>query len=125
MADRGVPAAGGRGWEGEEGRVRGGWEPAAPLCGWLDPPPPSAAGWICHTPLRLAGPRRLPPQVPRNEFGNVYLFLPSMMPVGCIQLHLPNLHRVARKLNIDCAQAVTGFDFHKGYCHPMCVRGVC
>lgn len=61
--------------------------------------------------------------MPRNEFGNVYLFLPSMMPVGCVQLNLPNLHRVARKLNIDCAQAVTGFDFHKGYCHPMCVRG--
>ncbi|MXQ95720.1 hypothetical protein E5288_WYG018263 [Bos mutus] len=58
-------------------------------------------------------------KVPRNEFGNVYLFLPSMMPVGCIQLNLPNLHRVARKLNIDCAQAVTGFDFHKGYCHPI------
>nr|XP_020728302.1 DNA repair protein complementing XP-C cells [Odocoileus virginianus texanus] len=58
-------------------------------------------------------------KVPRNEFGNVYLFLPSMMPVGCVQLHLPNLHRVARKLNIDCAQAVTGFDFHKGYCHPI------
>ncbi|XP_068413851.1 DNA repair protein complementing XP-C cells [Eschrichtius robustus] len=58
-------------------------------------------------------------KVPRNEFGNVYLFLPGMMPVGCIQLNLPNLHRVARKLNIDCAQAVTGFDFHKGYSHPI------
>ncbi|XP_057560732.1 DNA repair protein complementing XP-C cells isoform X2 [Hippopotamus amphibius kiboko] len=58
-------------------------------------------------------------KVPRNEFGNVYLFLPSMMPVGCTQLHLPHLHRVARKLNIDCAQAVTGFDFHKGYSHPI------
>ncbi|XP_032505990.1 DNA repair protein complementing XP-C cells isoform X2 [Phocoena sinus] len=58
-------------------------------------------------------------KVPRNEFGNVYLFLPGMMPVGCVQLHLPNLHRVARKLNIDCAQAVTGFDFHKGYSHPI------
>ncbi|XP_032314618.1 DNA repair protein complementing XP-C cells isoform X2 [Camelus ferus] len=58
-------------------------------------------------------------KVPRNEFGNVYLFLPSMMPVGCIQLNLPNLHRVARKLGIDCAQAVTGFDFHKGYSHPI------
>eukprot|EP00069_Balaena_mysticetus_P008426 bmy_19601T0 len=57
--------------------------------------------------------------VPRNEFGNVYLFLPGMMPVGCVQLNLPNLHRVARKLNIDCAQAVTGFDFHKGYSHPI------
>ncbi|KAM8758729.1 DNA repair protein complementing XP-C cells isoform 2-T2 [Rhynchonycteris naso] len=58
-------------------------------------------------------------KVPRNEFGNVYLFLPSMMPVGCVQLNLPNLHRVARKLGIDCVQAITGFDFHKGYSHPV------
>ncbi|XP_004692408.1 PREDICTED: DNA repair protein complementing XP-C cells [Condylura cristata] len=58
-------------------------------------------------------------KVPRNEFGNVYLFLPSMMPVGCVQLKLPNLHRVARKLDIDCVQAITGFDFHGGYSHPV------
>lgn len=58
-------------------------------------------------------------KVPRNEFGNVYLFLPSMMPVGCVQMNLPNLHRVARKLGIDCVQAITGFDFHGGYCHPV------
>ncbi|XP_053810176.1 DNA repair protein complementing XP-C cells isoform X2 [Vidua chalybeata] len=58
-------------------------------------------------------------KVPRNEYGNVYLFLPSMLPVGCVQLKLPNLNRVARKLNIDCAQAITGFDFHGGYSHPV------
>lgn len=58
-------------------------------------------------------------KVPRNEFGNVYLFLPSMMPIGCVQMNLPNLHRVARKLDIDCVQAITGFDFHGGYCHPV------
>ncbi|XP_015441295.1 DNA repair protein complementing XP-C cells isoform X3 [Pteropus alecto] len=58
-------------------------------------------------------------KVPRNEFGNVYLFLPSMMPIGCVQLNLPNLQRVARKLDIDCVQAITGFDFHKGYSHPI------
>ncbi|XP_063267934.1 DNA repair protein complementing XP-C cells isoform X2 [Prinia subflava] len=58
-------------------------------------------------------------KVPRNEYGNVYLFLPSMLPVGCVQLKLPNLNRVARKLNIDCAQAVTGFDFHGGYSHAV------
>ncbi|XP_077849638.1 DNA repair protein complementing XP-C cells isoform X3 [Macaca mulatta] len=63
-------------------------------------------------------------KVPRNEFGNVYLFLPSMMPIGCVQLNLPNLHRVARKLDIDCVQAITGFDFHGGYSHPVCVRGL-
>ncbi|XP_069722436.1 DNA repair protein complementing XP-C cells [Phaenicophaeus curvirostris] len=58
-------------------------------------------------------------KVPRNEYGNVYLFLPSMLPIGCVQLRLPNLNRLARKLDIDCAQAVTGFDFHGGYSHPV------
>ncbi|XP_036593991.1 DNA repair protein complementing XP-C cells [Trichosurus vulpecula] len=58
-------------------------------------------------------------KVPRNEFGNVYLFMPSMLPIGCVQLKLPNLHRVARKLGIDCVQAITGFDFHAGYSHPV------
>lgn len=46
------------------------------------------------------------------------------MPVGCVQLNLPNLHRVARKLDIDCVQAIIGFDFHNGYSHPVCVRGL-
>ncbi|XP_014461113.1 DNA repair protein complementing XP-C cells isoform X1 [Alligator mississippiensis] len=58
-------------------------------------------------------------KVPRNEYGNVYLFLPRMLPVGCVQLKLPNLNRVARKLGIDCVQAITGFDFHSGYSHPV------
>ncbi|XP_076860048.1 DNA repair protein complementing XP-C cells isoform X2 [Brachyhypopomus gauderio] len=58
-------------------------------------------------------------KVPRNEFGNVYLFKPCMVPVGCVHLRLPNLHRVARKLDLDCAAAVTGFDFHGGYSHAV------
>uniref|UniRef100_A0A8C4XPW1 p125 n=1 Tax=Falco tinnunculus TaxID=100819 RepID=A0A8C4XPW1_FALTI len=63
-------------------------------------------------------------KVPRNEYGNVYLFLPSMLPIGCVQLRLPNLNRLARKLDIDCAQAITGFDFHGGYSHPVYVKTV-
>ncbi|XP_067269806.1 DNA repair protein complementing XP-C cells isoform X2 [Pseudorasbora parva] len=58
-------------------------------------------------------------KVPRNEFGNVYMFKPCMLPIGCVHLHLPNLHRVARKLNIDCATAVTGFDYHCGFAHAV------
>uniref|UniRef100_A0A8C9SP91 Xeroderma pigmentosum, complementation group C n=1 Tax=Scleropages formosus TaxID=113540 RepID=A0A8C9SP91_SCLFO len=58
-------------------------------------------------------------KVPRNEFGNVYLFRACMLPVGCVHMRLPNLHRVARKLDIDCAAAVTGFDFHGGFSHPV------
>eukprot|EP00079_Xenopus_tropicalis_P011875 XP_002938269.2 PREDICTED: DNA repair protein complementing XP-C cells isoform X2 [Xenopus tropicalis] len=58
-------------------------------------------------------------KVPRNEYGNVYLFQPCMLPIGCAHLRVPNLHRVARKLDIDCVKAITGFDFHGGYSHPV------
>lgn len=58
-------------------------------------------------------------KVPRNEFGNVYLFKPNMLPIGCCHLQVNNLHRVARKLDIDCASAITGFDFHCGFSHPV------
>ncbi|KAG9336049.1 hypothetical protein JZ751_003315 [Albula glossodonta] len=36
-------------------------------------------------------------KVPRNEYGNVYLFRPCMLPVGCVHVHLPNLHRKREK----------------------------
>ncbi|XP_032825668.1 DNA repair protein complementing XP-C cells [Petromyzon marinus] len=58
-------------------------------------------------------------KVPRNDYGNVYLFRPSMLPVGCVHLHAPGLNRVARSIGVDCAPAVTGFDFHAGYSHPV------
>lgn len=58
-------------------------------------------------------------KVPRNEYGNVYMFKPCMLPVGCVHLRLPNLNRVAKKLCIDCAASVTGFDFHGGYSHAV------
>ncbi|XP_066554275.1 DNA repair protein complementing XP-C cells isoform X2 [Amia ocellicauda] len=58
-------------------------------------------------------------KVPRNDYGNVYLFRPCMLPIGCVHMRVPNLHRVARKLGIDCAPAVTGFDFHCGFSHPV------
>uniref|UniRef100_A0A8C4T638 Xeroderma pigmentosum, complementation group C n=1 Tax=Erpetoichthys calabaricus TaxID=27687 RepID=A0A8C4T638_ERPCA len=58
-------------------------------------------------------------KVPRNDYGNVYLFRPCMLPIGCVHLQVPNLHKVARKLEIDCAPAVTGFDFHCGFSHPV------
>nr|CAD7261439.1 unnamed protein product [Timema shepardi]CAD7570443.1 unnamed protein product [Timema californicum] len=32
--------------------------------------------------------------------------------------HVNGLNRVAKKLNIDCAPAVVGFDFHCGGSHP-------
>lgn len=29
------------------------------------------------------------------------------------------LNKVAKKLNIDCAPAMVGFDFHSGWTHPV------
>lgn len=31
---------------------------------------------------------------------------------------MPGLNRICKKLGIDCANAVVGFDFHQGACHP-------
>ncbi|XP_052891948.1 DNA repair protein complementing XP-C cells homolog [Anopheles moucheti] len=57
--------------------------------------------------------------VPRNAYGNVELFKPCMLPKKTVHLQLPALNRVCKKLRIDCAQAVTGFDFHSGSSHPV------
>uniref|UniRef100_H2Z1G4 Rad4 beta-hairpin domain-containing protein n=1 Tax=Ciona savignyi TaxID=51511 RepID=H2Z1G4_CIOSA len=57
-------------------------------------------------------------KVPRNDFGNVDLYQPSMLPIGCVHMRLPNLNAVAKKLNIDIASAVVGFDTHHGFPHP-------
>ncbi|XP_055640887.1 DNA repair protein complementing XP-C cells homolog [Toxorhynchites rutilus septentrionalis] len=49
-------------------------------------------------------------KVPRNEYGNVELFTPKMLPKKTIHLQLPGLNKVCRRLGIDCAPALTGFD---------------
>lgn len=56
--------------------------------------------------------------VPRNAYGNVELFKPEMLPIGTRHIQLPNLNRTCKKLKVDCAQAVVGFDFHGGSSHP-------
>ncbi|XP_012286486.1 DNA repair protein complementing XP-C cells isoform X2 [Orussus abietinus] len=50
-------------------------------------------------------------KVPRNEYGNVDLFKMCMLPKGTVHIDLPGLNRIARKLDIDCAPAVVGFNF--------------
>ncbi|EDO36142.1 predicted protein, partial [Nematostella vectensis] len=51
-------------------------------------------------------------KVPRNEYGNVELFKPTMLPPGTRHIKIPGIVKMARKLGIDAAQAVIGFDFH-------------
>ncbi|KAK4884025.1 hypothetical protein RN001_000296 [Aquatica leii] len=57
--------------------------------------------------------------VPKSAYGSVELFKPCMLPKGTVHLKLPGLNKVARKLNIDTAPALIGFDFHSGWNHPI------
>uniref|UniRef100_T1KZ15 Rad4 beta-hairpin domain-containing protein n=1 Tax=Tetranychus urticae TaxID=32264 RepID=T1KZ15_TETUR len=81
-------------------------------------------------PLELFGEWQtdpyIPPEakdgkVPRNQYGNVELFQPCMLPKGTVYLQLPGLIRIANKLKIDCAPAVVGFDNCSGGAgvHPV------
>lgn len=51
--------------------------------------------------------------VPRNEFGNVDLYVPSMLPAGGVHVALKGAAKCARKLGVSYADAVTGFEFRK------------
>ncbi|PZC82041.1 hypothetical protein B5X24_HaOG211597 [Helicoverpa armigera] len=83
---------------------------------------------ITDKPLEIFGPWQVqdyePPTaengiVPRNAYGNVELFKECMLPKKTVHIKLPGLNRVAKKLNIDCAPAMTGFDFNGGWSHPV------
>ncbi|XP_052867943.1 DNA repair protein complementing XP-C cells homolog [Anopheles cruzii] len=51
--------------------------------------------------------------VPRNVYGNVELFTEKMLPKRTVHLKLPGLNRVCKRLRIDCATAITGFEMAK------------
>ncbi|XP_057368952.1 DNA repair protein complementing XP-C cells homolog [Daphnia carinata] len=83
---------------------------------------------VTDQPLELFGDWQIedyipPPAVdgvvPRNAYGNVELFLPTMLPKGTKHLQIPGLNKVARRLGIDCAPAMTGWDYHGGWSHPV------
>ncbi|CAF4262566.1 unnamed protein product [Rotaria magnacalcarata] len=61
--------------------------------------------------------------VPCNEYGNVDLFKPEMIPNGCVHIVEPNAARLCKKLGINCAEAITGFDAHGGGSHPV-IEGI-
>jgi len=50
-------------------------------------------------------------RVPRNAFGNLDIYVPSMIPPGGVHIRAPNASRAARIVGIDFADAVTGFEF--------------
>ena len=57
--------------------------------------------------------------VPRNEYGNVELFKPWMLPKGTIHVPIQGLNKVAKKLQIDCAPALVGWEYTNGFMRPL------
>ena len=68
-------------------------------------------------------PPALNGKVPRNAYGNLDVYVPSMIPAGAIHLQHPIAARAAKLLGIDFADAVTGFDF-KGRQGTAVVNGI-
>jgi xeroderma pigmentosum group C-complementing protein len=62
-------------------------------------------------------------RVPRNAYGNLDVYVPSMIPAGAIHVQHPLAARSAKVLGVDYADAVTGFDF-KGRQGTAVVNGI-
>ncbi|PWN42133.1 Rad4-domain-containing protein [Ceraceosorus guamensis] len=52
-------------------------------------------------------------EVPKNAFGNIDLFVPSMLPPGGVHIPYNGAGKVAKKLGVSYAEAITGFEFRK------------
>lgn len=62
-------------------------------------------------------------KVPRNAYGNLDVYAPSMVPCGGTHIRHALAQRAARTLGIDFADAVTGFQF-KGRHGTAIIQGV-
>ncbi|KAG8981419.1 hypothetical protein FRB90_007271 [Tulasnella sp. 427] len=58
-------------------------------------------------------------KVPKNDFGNIDLYTPSMLPQGAVHLPYKGIAKIARRLGIDHAEAVTGFEFKQRRALPI------
>lgn len=61
--------------------------------------------------------------IPKNSFGNMDCYVPSMVPQGAVHIPLRGTTRICRKLGIDFAEAVTGFEFGARMAIPI-ISGV-
>ncbi|GAB2211080.1 hypothetical protein Drorol1_Dr00016371 [Drosera rotundifolia] len=57
--------------------------------------------------------------VPKNEHGQVDVWSEKCLPPGTVHLRLPRLVRVAKRLGIDFAPAMVGFEFRNGRSFPV------
>eukprot|EP00127_Corallochytrium_limacisporum_P003432 Clim_evm60s149 gene=Clim_evmTU60s149 len=58
-------------------------------------------------------------RVPKNRYGFVDLFQPSMLPKNCIHILARKSDTIAKKLGIDFAKAVVDFEYQSGRMVPI------
>lgn len=64
----------------------------------------SQTEWIIPPPIQDG-------VIPKNAFGNMDVYVHTMVPKGAVHIALKGTARVCRKLEIDHAEACTGFEF--------------
>lgn len=69
--------------------------------------------WIVPDPIGEDG------KIPKNIFGNMDVYVPSMVPKGAVHIPLRGTARVCKKLGIEFAEACTGFEFGKQRAVPV------
>lgn len=67
--------------------------------------------YAVHQTIEYQPPPVVNGRVPRNVYGNLDVYVPSMIPAGGAQIVHPECARAARLLGVDYAEAVTGFAF--------------
>ncbi|KAL2132449.1 hypothetical protein VTI74DRAFT_3786 [Chaetomium olivicolor] len=72
--------------------------------------------WIIPPPIRNG-------VIPKNEYGNIDLFVEHMCPEGAVHVPYRGAMRVAKRLGIDYAEAVVGFEFGHRMAVPV-IQGV-
>ncbi|KAL8731428.1 MAG: hypothetical protein Q9166_003403 [cf. Caloplaca sp. 2 TL-2023] len=61
--------------------------------------------------------------IPKNAYGNMDCFVPTMVPEGAVHIPLRSTAKICKRLGIDFAEAVTGFEFGKQRAVPV-ITGV-
>ncbi|CAD6446299.1 b15c1684-96ee-4fc8-869d-46dcdf96ff8c-CDS [Sclerotinia trifoliorum] len=61
--------------------------------------------------------------IPKNSYGNMDVYVPSMVPVGAVHIPRRGTKRICTRLGIDYAEAVTGFEFGARMAIPI-ITGV-
>ena len=61
--------------------------------------------------------------IPKNDFGNIDLYVDTMLPRGAVHIPLRGTVKICKQLDIDYAEAVVGFEFGNRFAVPV-ISGV-